>query len=232
MKNTIITSVSALAFLVIGLFIGKSNKQIEIQTVVKTNIVEKIIEKPVVEYIDKYVTNVVEKVVQAGILSSAKIAAHFMNQCYNGESLISDSGVQLPFTESIAVDVFITENIKDIISASSIEEKLELEIRKAGIKIDKKSKYKVYASIDATETKDKLAYIFQTTLKFKSMLFLYDGTIEKSYYLFGPVWQTATYGSAGKEVYNQKYVYDQISELCDPLINRLLAAKERYSKPK
>ena len=38
MKNTIITSVSALVFLVIGLFIGKSNKQIEIQTVVKTNI--------------------------------------------------------------------------------------------------------------------------------------------------------------------------------------------------
>ena len=41
MKNTIITSISALVFLVIGLFIGKSNKQIEIQTVTKTNIVEK-----------------------------------------------------------------------------------------------------------------------------------------------------------------------------------------------
>ena len=41
MKNTVITSISALVFLIIGLFIGKSNKQIEIQTVVKTNIVEK-----------------------------------------------------------------------------------------------------------------------------------------------------------------------------------------------
>lgn len=39
MNNTVITSISALVFLVIGLFIGKSNKQIEIQTVVKTNII-------------------------------------------------------------------------------------------------------------------------------------------------------------------------------------------------
>ncbi len=31
MKNTIITSISALVFLIIGLFIGKSNKQIKIQ---------------------------------------------------------------------------------------------------------------------------------------------------------------------------------------------------------
>jgi hypothetical protein len=59
MNNTIITSVSAIIFLVIGLLIGKSNKQIEIQTVVKTN----IIEQPVIEYVDKYITNVVEKII-------------------------------------------------------------------------------------------------------------------------------------------------------------------------
>ena len=54
MKNTIITSISALIFLVIGLFIGKSNTQIEIKTIVKTNIVEKPVEK--------YITNAVENI--------------------------------------------------------------------------------------------------------------------------------------------------------------------------
>jgi len=104
MKNTIITSVSALVFLVIGLFIGKSNTQIEIQTIVKTNIVEKpvieyvdkyitnvvekpvdrivekIVEKPVVEYVDKYITNVVEKVIQAEIPEKYQNAIFFYDR--------------------------------------------------------------------------------------------------------------------------------------------------------
>ena len=91
MKNTIITSVSALVFLVIGLFIGKSNNPIEIQTIVKTKIVEKpfdrivnrtvekIVEKPVIEYVDKYVTNVVEKVVEAEISPQHHITDIRMN---------------------------------------------------------------------------------------------------------------------------------------------------------
>ena len=91
MKNTIITSVSALVFLVIGLFIGNANNPIEIQTVVKTNIVEKpfdrivnrtvekIVEKPVIEYVDKYVTNVVEKVVEAEISPQHHITDIRMN---------------------------------------------------------------------------------------------------------------------------------------------------------
>ena len=91
MKNTIITSLSALVFLVIGLFIGKSNNPIEIKTVVKTNIVEKpfdrivnrtvekIVEKPVIEYVDKYVTNVVEKVVEAEISPQHHITDIRMN---------------------------------------------------------------------------------------------------------------------------------------------------------
>ena len=37
MKNTVITSISALVFLIIGLFIGKSNRQIEIQEREKHN---------------------------------------------------------------------------------------------------------------------------------------------------------------------------------------------------
>ena len=91
MKNTITTSISALVFLVIGLFIGKSNNPIEIKTVVKTNIVEKpfdrivnrtvekIVEKPVIEYVDKYVTNVVEKVVEAEISPQHHITDIRMN---------------------------------------------------------------------------------------------------------------------------------------------------------
>jgi len=68
MKNTIITSISALVFLVIGLFIGRSNKQIEVQTVLKTNIVE----KPVKEYVDKDITNVIEKFVERELSDDEK----------------------------------------------------------------------------------------------------------------------------------------------------------------
>jgi hypothetical protein len=240
MKNTIITSISALVFLVIGLLIGKSNKQIEIQTVLKTNIVEKpveklvekIVEKPVVQYVNKYITNVVEKVIQAEIPSGFKIAAHFMNQCYRGESLHSKDGLKLPFTESLHVKVFVSEDLREVIFASSIKEKVELEIRKAGIKIDDKSNYSVFVNIQGFQTKNKLQYIYQTTLEFNSMLYLYDENIEKGYNLYGVVWKTDTYGLAGKDVYNQKYVYDQVSEFSDSLINKLLESKERHSKPK
>ena len=47
MQNAIIPLIPAIIFLGIGLFIRKSNKQIEIQTIVKTN----IIEKPAIEYV-------------------------------------------------------------------------------------------------------------------------------------------------------------------------------------
>ena len=85
MRNTIITSVSALAFLVIGLFIGKSNKRIEIQTIVKTNIVE----KPVIEYVDKYITNVIEKVVEAEIPENYKNALDIHKRLLNANYIKS-----------------------------------------------------------------------------------------------------------------------------------------------
>ena len=79
MKNTIITSISALVFLVIGLLIGKSNNQIEIQTILKTNTVE----KPVVEYIDKYITNVVERIVETEIPEQHKVALEILKNHLN-----------------------------------------------------------------------------------------------------------------------------------------------------
>ena len=240
MKNTIITSVSALVFLVIGLFIGKSNKQIEIQTVVKTNIVEKpvekvvmqIVQKPVVEYVDKYITNFVEKVIQTEIPSGFKIAAHFMNQCYNGASLRSDNGRKLPFVESVDVKVIVSKDIKDLISDLQLKEKIQLEIRKAGIKIDADSRYLVLANIDSFQTNDKLQYIYKITLEMDTDIYIYDETSQSGYRSYDEIWTIDTYGLAGKNVFNQTYIYDIISKFSDSMVNKLLEAKERHSNPK
>ena len=230
MKNTIITSVSALLFLVIGLFIGKSNKQIEIQTIVKTNIVEKpvekivekIVEKPVVEYVDKYITNVVEKVIQAEIPEKYQNAIFFYDK-FNSSKFVEFQ--KLPKgIEKINVRILLSKTFENILDQSSLKDAIEIEARKVGLKIDKESRFELVFSADGFAIDNNLyANSFKLTLS-KIGYFLSDDGL----FYFKPlnIWESGTFGALGKNVLNQKYVLDNISSQMISFCNKYLESKQ------
>jgi hypothetical protein len=235
MKNTIITSVSAIVFLVIGLFIGKSNKQIEIQTVVKTNIVEKpvekivekIVEKPVKEYVDKYITNVVEKVIQADIPSDYN-KSYFVNKLLDGEWLYKTNGFSTPYFESVHVSANVSEALEDIITADDIKEKVEFELRKAGIKVSDKSRATLHASLDGFDLDNKLQYVFKYSLDLRTRVFLYDFENKIVNKHIVPIWTESDFRIAGKSVINKSYIKTKFTDASEKIINKLLEAKQKH----
>lgn len=231
MKNTVITSISALVFLIIGLFIGKSNKQIEFQTVVKTNIVEKpvdrIVEKPVVEYVDKYITNVVEKIVRAEIPTDYN-NRYFVKKLLDGEWLNKTNGFSTPYFESVRVSAYVSKALEDIITADDIKEKVELELRKAGIKVNDNSRATLHASLDGFDLDNKLQYVFQYSLELRTRVFLYDFDHKIVNKHITPIWSESDFRIAGKSVINKSYIKTKFADASEKIINKLLEAKSKH----
>jgi hypothetical protein len=226
MNNTVITSISAIIFLFIGLLIGKSNKQIEIQTIVKTNIVEKpvekIVEKPVVEYVDKYITNVVEKVIQAEIPEKYQTAI-VVSEKFNSSKFVEFQ--KLPKgIEKINVKILLSKTFENILDQSSLKDAIEIEARKVGLKIDKESRFELVFSADGFAIDNSLyANSFKLTLS-KIGYFLSDDGL----FYFKPlnIWESGTFGALGKNVLNQKYVLDNISSQMISFCNKYLESKQ------
>lgn len=231
MKNTIITSISALVFLIIGLFIGKSNKQIEIKTVVKTNIVEKpvenvvekIVEKPVKEYVDKYITNVIEKTVEAEIPDTYKKSMVVYNKILNSQYIDFDK--LPPGIESIEVDVYIAKSVENMISKSIIKDAIEMEARKIGLKIDDNSPFRLFFVADVFENGEySYANHFELSL-IQTAYFISDNNL--FYKKRVEIWNKSSFGSLGKKVLNQKYVLDDVSEKMISFCNKYLETKQK-----
>ena len=231
MKNTIITSVSALVFLVIGLFIGKSNKQIEIQTVVKTNIVEKpveklvekIVEKPVVEYVDKYITNVVEKLVESDIPEKYQFALEIHKRIQNANYLDFD---KLPNGISdLKISAIVDKKYEDKINQKQLSEAIEFEARKIGLKINKDSKYYLYYEIDIMPLDDNLQFVFTAKLSILRESYLF-ATPEKTYRIMPELWSKSSFGIVGKNKLNQTYFLENASQKMTLFCNRVLESRE------
>jgi hypothetical protein len=223
MNNTVITSISALVFLVIGLFIGKSNKQIEIQTVVKTNIVE----KPVVEYVPKFITNVFETVVESEIPIQYKNSLRIVKQIFNSEWLSQTNGRKLPHFESLSVTAIVSEELKDIISSEDVKNKLELELRKAGVKIDQNPTGYLTATLQGFELDKQSQYAYHCQIDLETLVFLYDFKNEIAHRNISSIWNDSYMGVVGKNIINKTFINNKFVEMSDRLINKLLEAKEK-----
>lgn len=224
MNNTVITLISALVFLIIGLFIGKSNKQIEIQTVVKTN----IIEKPIIEYVDKYVTNVVEKLVETEIPEGYKNSLKFVNKILNAEILNTTNSVKTPYFDSLGVSAYVSPPLRELISSDDIKEKLELELRKAGIRIDDKPTTFLTATLEGFELDNKLQYVYKYSLEIETWVYIYDYKNDIAYRHIAPILIESNFGMAGKQIINKTYLNNKFSEASDKIINKLLESKEKH----
>lgn len=230
MNNTVIASVSALVFLIIGLFIGKSNKQIEIQTVVKTNIVEKpvekvvekIVEKPVKEYVDKYITNVVEKVVEAEIPYAYKRSMDFAKSLLNAK--LADSK-KIPYQfDSIDVNVYLSDELKTIVSSDSIRNSIELELRKIGLKINENSPYHLYFTFDAMENSDKTQHIYQYEMNLRRLSYIVENSLI-THAIYSPIWETSSFGKVGINN-TASSVKNAVNQCITTFCNKILESRE------
>ena len=213
MKNTIITSVSALVFLVIGLFIGKSNKQIEIQTVVKTN----IIEKPAVEYVDKYITNAVENINKNLLTDDEKEKLYFgtlLGKAKRIEPNTLPKGVN-----SINLNVFISKNISQIISDKYVRNKIELDLKKIGVDVDENGEYLLTGHITAVPEDEGNSFVFQYSFNLNSIGYFFAN--EQCYRGLILNWEKDSAGIVGKgkaESCFNSIVEDVSTELCNIIV--------------
>ena len=196
MNNTVITSISALIFLVIGLLVGKSNNQIEIQTVVKTNIVE----KPVVEYVDKPYN---------------KIEIEYKDLAIDG---FPDN------LKSIITAVIVDDKIKNLINKDEIETKIELELRRAGLKIEataEKSDAQIRYVLSAVDLKNG-SYVMSSKLEiWRYVVFTLT---DKNYTKPAAIWSNIYLGLLDAKDLN-KDIHTTLSKQMDELSNSILKSK-------
>jgi hypothetical protein len=207
MKNTIITSISAIVFLVIGLFIGKSNKQIEIQTVVKTNIVE----KPV------------EKVVEAEIPENYKTALEIHNKMRNAKYLGFDklpSGII-----DLTITVLMDQKFEDKINPHQITEALEFEARKIGLKIDNKSKHSLYYELEIMPLENNIQFVYKSKLLLLNKSFLFSEP-DKAHIINSEIWKKGSLGFVGKLHFNQTTFNEDAHQKMISFCNRILETRE------
>jgi len=217
MKNTIITSVSALVFLVIGLFIGKSNTQIEIQTIVKTNIVE----KPVIEYVDKYITNVVDSVKNDSI-DEFKTAEIIKTQLKSAKFVKFD---KLPNgIYNINVRVVISDEFKNTVNPSTLKDAIEIEVRNLGLKIDETASYSIVFYASGFDVGNNLYATNFRMVLLKGSYFLSDDNHLYLKPLY--VWELGDYGAISKNLFNQKYVLDKSASAMISFRNKYLESKQ------
>jgi hypothetical protein len=200
MKDTVITSISALVFLVVGLFIGKSNNQIEIQTVVKTNFVE----KPV----DRIIEKVVEKPSKITDIEYEILA---INQFP-------------PNINSITISVIVDEKIKNLINKNEIETKIELELRRVGLKIEKtaeNSDAQVKYTLNAVDLKNGL---YVANSKLEIWRYVVFTLAEKNYAKPAAIWNNIYLGLLdANDLY--KDTHTTLSKQMDELSNSILKSK-------
>jgi hypothetical protein len=231
MNNTVITSISALVFLVVGLLIGKSNKQIEIQTIVKTNIiekpvektvekiVEKIVEKPVVEYIPKYITNFVEKVVESELPEEYKNAFLFKKTILNGTVLEFN---ETPYTESVSVKVIVDEPLWKIVSEKKVLEEIENSIKNSGIKINENSRTRVIAIFKASDYYLKNQYVYSCSIQADQLSYGFDSESFRGYRYMASIWHRDSFGIVSSKDFNQEFANRKLSRLSEFLSKDIL----------
>ena len=199
MQNAIIPLISAIIFLGIGLFIRKSNKQIEIQTIVKTN----IIEKPAIEYVLGF--NYLNKGKSAKFLR--------LNELPKG-------------IKELSVSVSIANILKETVSDKVLTDYIEFELRKIGIKVNKKSKYSLSFTIDAQkDERNKLIFhSFSLNVTSPTYCFGPDGT---HFIVVSKIWDEASYGILGYDIIDQKTINNYLSDKMVSLCNQILASREK-----
>jgi hypothetical protein len=204
--------------------------------IVKTNIVEKpvekivekIIERPVVEYVDKYITNIVN----AEIPPQYKYAFKVANNILNAEWILGTNGSKIPYIESINVTAVVSEQLTGVISPDKLKEKLELELRKAGIKISDSPEAFLNAELLAFEMDNKQEHVYTYKLELENMVYIYDWKNDIAYKHLVPIWSGSSFGIAGKKILNQSFVNNKFTEESDKIINKLLDAKDKQATRK
>lgn len=192
MRNTILTSVSALVFLVIGLLIGKSNKQIEFQTVVKTNIVE------------KQISDLTPREIYLWIITKSERV---------------NSAEETPFFSDIDLTIGGSENIisnsQKIEIQKSIEEKFSLH----GIKIKNGSVNNLIIDISSIESPDKSQIYYTIQVGLYQQSYVLDSTFEKHQISNACMWNHGSIGYYGKGYESKKVISESIDTSIEKFIS-------------
>jgi len=125
--------------------------------------------------------------------------------------------------DSFTVEVRPNPAILEIVSTDQIQSKFELILRRSGVRIDAKSRYKATVHFDGfwDEEKATMVYSHNTTVTQVAVLPRSDG----NFYLMKPAcWETSAFGRAGRRTM-ERVILDATDEMAEKFANDYLRAQ-------
>ena len=207
MKNKIILLITALILFFGGIDIGKSSKKSVVKEAIKTNFVQISITNTVEKELPEYYSKALN-------LYSAMEGAKFID--YN----------ELPAgIDSIGVSVFLPDFLKDKVSIEIMQNQIEYELRKIGVRIDDKSPVTLTYEIEAIENKKNNQIVTAQTLALYGYVNVFAS--RRIYMKRVPIWHSMSYGTSGTASFDQKLVNEYLSDKLVEFCNKVLKAREK-----
>ncbi len=195
-----------------------------IKTVIKEVPVEvvKIVTKEVPIEVVKEVTVEVIKEVEKPLPPIYKIAYEaYLN--FSEAKFAANQGGVLKGVKSLNVSVSVEDDVKNDISSSTIKTKIELELRKLGVRIDDNSEVTLGYYLAVMPRKGSEELVFSETLSVTQMVTL---PRETGYIRYpANIWEKKSFGSTGK-IYINKLAVSYDDSLAD-FLNDYLTANPR-----
>jgi hypothetical protein len=193
MKTHIIWFLVAIAALIAGKQLTSSDVRIVEKPVESVKTKEVFVDRPV--EVIKEVTKEVEKIVEV----PAKIPELYQNSLAFMErvraSKLVTSKESLAGIDAVSVAIFLSDDVKKIVSESEIRTKFEITLRRSGVTIDEKAVNTLsFSHWGFTRDSAILTYSFITSLDDLAYAFRKDGVIIKS---FMSTWREGNYGTVG-----------------------------------
>ena len=142
---------------------------------------------------------------------------------FSGAKFAANEGSVLEGVKSLRVFVEVGEAVKNDISSSTIKNKIELELRKLGVRIDDNSDVSLSYNLWVLRQNDSEILGFSESLAVRQMVTLprETGYIKN----MATIWENRSYGTVGKE--NVKQLADNYDDKLSAFLNAYLAANPR-----
>lgn len=225
MRAQVFTAIAVGAAVVFaGLYLNEHNRKVQVieKTVPVDRIVEKRVVVPVERVVEKRVEVPVDRIVEKKVEVPAPIPKEYVEAYGNMKKLSAATSTNL--LEGIRdadVFVFVTDAAGEAISADVIKTKLELALRRNGIRVRDKSDQTFFFSVEALPR--KLGDVMTYTYTINAYVSEYGVGMNDNVVKQAPVvlWKKGSYGyapaSALKEV-----VMGKIDEYTDDFCNQWL----------
>ena len=142
---------------------------------------------------------------------------------FSGAKFADNQGGLLKGVKSLNVSVNVADEVKNDISSSTIKTKIELELRKLGVRIDASSDFTLVFNLDVLKRDSSELLVYTENLVVMEFVTLPRETGYIKYIV--KIWEKQQFGSVGKNKVQQ--LADDYDDMLPDFLNEYLTANPR-----